>query len=202
MLKRRTIVLIVSLLFVFSLIYIFNSTGGDNNPPVIFSQDETKDNKIENSCSKNKSSEQSARAVKIEPEHNIEDIGYDSTSEYIPSQKAIDILGEEEYYILAKLLYAEAGGMGWEGQVYTCSAILNLKDYSGRTIWNMAHDVNTMAVALYVDYECPMDTQYDVIEYVVCGGGKIEEICYFRTYYYHSFGTPVCSIENVYFSKP
>lgn len=105
---------------------------------------------------------------------------------------------EEE--ILAKLLYCEAGSMGWQGQVYVCSAILNLRDYSGRSIWNMAHDVNTFAVAGYVDYAMPLSTQYEVISYVL-NGGRVPEIKYFRTDYYHSFGTPVCNVENVYFSK-
>ena len=202
MTKKRFIMLMLSMLFIFSLIPIFNSAGEDNIPPVVFFQDEAKDNKTEISYKNKKIKTERPRAIKVELEYSIEDIEYDSTKECVSLQTAIDILGEEEYYILAKLLYAEAGSMSWEGQVHTCSAILNLRDYSGRTIWNMAHDINTMAVAPYVDYECPMDTQYDVIEYVVCGGGRIEEICYFRTSYYHSFGTPVCSIENVYFSKP
>lgn len=115
---------------------------------------------------------------------------------------AIEILGEEEYHILAKLLYAEAGGMTWEGQVYTCSAALNLSNYSNRSIWNMAHDINTMSVAPYVDNVIPNVTQYEVIEYVVCDGGRVPEICYWRTGEYHSFGTPVCCVDGHYFSKP
>lgn len=107
---------------------------------------------------------------------------------------------DPEEAILAKLLYCEAGSMSWKGQVYVCSAILNLRDYSGRSIWNMAHDYNTFSVAGYVDSATPTSTQYEVIEYVL-NGGRIPDIKYFRTNYYHSFGTPVCNIENVYFSK-
>ena len=106
-----------------------------------------------------------------------------------------------EQEILAKLLYREAGGMGWEGQVYVCSAILNLRDRNNCSIWTMAHDINTFAVAPYVDSAVPTATQYEVIEYVL-NGGRIKEICYFREDYYHSFGTPVCQIENICFSKP
>ena len=108
---------------------------------------------------------------------------------------------EEEYDFLAKLLYCEAGIMGWEGQVYTCSAILNLRDYSGRSIWEMGHDLNTFAVAPWVDYAEPQDMQYEVIDYVL-NGGRVPDICFFRTDYYHDFGTPVCQIENVFFSMP
>ena len=110
-------------------------------------------------------------------------------------------LSDEEYEILAKLLYCEARGMTWEGQVYTCSAILNLSDHSGRTIWNMAHDANIFSPASFVDTVTPLQTQYDVIDYV-CSGGRIADICWFRTGHYHSFGTPVCEVDGHYFSKP
>lgn len=106
-----------------------------------------------------------------------------------------------EREILAKLLYREAGGMTWEGQVYTCSAILNLRDYSGRSIWNMAHDKGTFSVAPRVDSAKPTQTQYDVIDYVE-NGGRVAEICYFRMNRYHNFGTPVCEVDGHYFSKP
>lgn len=102
---------------------------------------------------------------------------------------------------LAKLLYCEAGGEGWECQVYTCSAILNLSDYTGRSIWEMGHDYNTFSVAYIVDDAKPTQTQYDVIDYVL-NGGRIAEICYFRTGHYHNFGTPVCQVGVHYFSKP
>ena len=78
---------------------------------------------------------------------------------------------------------------------------MNLSDYTGRSIWDLAHDINTMAVAPIVDSAIPNETQYQVIEDVL-NGARVEEICYFRTSYYHSFGTPVCNIENIYFSKP
>ena len=116
----------------------------------------------------------------------------------VPTSTPVTVDSEQD--ILAKLLYCEAGSMGWQGQVYVCSAILNLRDYSGRSIWNMAHDYNTFAVAGYVDSASPTSTQYEVISYVL-NGGRIPDIKYFRTNYYHSFGTPVCNVENVYFSK-
>ena len=102
---------------------------------------------------------------------------------------------------LAKLLYCEAGGESWECQVYTCSAILNLSDYSDRTIWDMGHDYNTFSVAYIVDDAEPTQTQYDVIDYVL-DGGRVPEICFFRTDHYHNFGTPVCQVGAHYFSKP
>ena len=117
----------------------------------------------------------------------------------IASAAAREALADPTF--LAKLLYCEAGSMGWQGQVYVCSAILNLCDYSGKTIWSAGHNANMFAVAPIVDSAHPTQTQYDVIDYVINQGGRVSEIKYFRTDYYHDFGTPVCRIENVYFSK-
>ena len=106
-----------------------------------------------------------------------------------------------EIEILAKLLYCEAGGMTWDAQVYTCSAILNMSEYYGKSINSLAHKPGVYAVAGYVDSAKPKQMQYDVIDYVL-KGGRIPEICYFRTDYYHNFGTPVCEVDGHYFSKP
>lgn len=106
-----------------------------------------------------------------------------------------------EVEILAKLLYCEAGDMTWEGQVYTCSAILNMSEYTGISIDSLAHNSKVYSSAPYVDSVQPKEMQYEVIDYVL-KGGRIPEICYFRTDYYHSFGTPVCEVGGHYFSKP
>ena len=106
---------------------------------------------------------------------------------------------EEE--ILAKLLFCEAGNQSWEGQVYTCSAILNFCDRNNISIWEAAHNQNYFAPAPFVDNVNPTSVQYEVIYYVL-NGGKIPEICWFRTDYYHDFGTPVCKVDDHYFSKP
>ena len=117
-----------------------------------------------------------------------------------PDPQPVEILSYSEKEILAKLLYREAGSMSWEGQVYVCSAILNLRDHTGKTIWEMAHKVNMFSVAPIVDSAKPRQMQYEVIDYVL-HGGRIPGIKYFRTNHYHRFGTPVCKIQNVYFSK-
>ena len=106
-----------------------------------------------------------------------------------------------EVEILAKLLYCEAGNMSWDAQVYTCSAILNMSEYYGESINSLAHKPSVYSVASYVDGAQPKQTQYDVIDYVL-KGGRIPEICYFRTNHYHNFGTPVCEVDGHYFSKP
>lgn len=105
---------------------------------------------------------------------------------------------EEEKQLLAQCLYCEAGSTSWEAQVATFSAILNhIDDYDG--LW-VLDSVNHFAVAPYYRYCSPLQVQYDVVDYVL-SGHRIADIKYFRTSYYHSFGSPMFSIENIYFSK-
>ena len=155
---------------------------------------------VENACLKRQIAQQ--REFIIELQDEVEGLhAYVTELKVVEEEEEAEPVVFEETEILAKLLYREAGSMGYEGQRYVCSAILNLSDYTGRSIWELAHDINTMSVAPIVDTAVPTETQYQVIEDVL-NGARVEEICYFRTSYYHSFGTPVCNIENVYFSKP
>ena len=107
----------------------------------------------------------------------------------------------EEEEILAKLLWCEARNQSWEGQVYTCSAILNYCERNNTSIWDAAHNINAFEPAPYVDDAEPTAMQYEVIYYVL-NGGRISDICWFRTGHYHNFGTPVAKVGDHYFSKP
>lgn len=107
----------------------------------------------------------------------------------------------EEEEILAKLLWCEARNQSWEGQVYTCSAILNFCDRNNTSIWDAAHNRNYFEPAPFVDDAKPTSVQYEVIYYVL-NGGRIPDICWFRTGHYHDFGTPVAKVGDHYFSKP
>lgn len=107
----------------------------------------------------------------------------------------------EEEEILAKLLWCEARNQSWEGQVYTCSAILNYCERNNTSIWDAAHNINSFEPAPYVDDAKPTAMQYEVIYYVL-NGGRIPDICWFRTGHYHDFGTPVAKVGDHYFSKP
>ena len=107
----------------------------------------------------------------------------------------------EEEEILAKLLWCEARNQSWEGQVYTCSAILNYCERNNTSIWDAAHNINSFEPAPYVDDAKPTAMQYEVIYYVL-NGGRVPDICWFRTGHYHDFGTPVAKVGDHYFSKP
>lgn len=101
--------------------------------------------------------------------------------------------------LLAKLLYCEGGSMSEQGQIYVCSAILNFLDAEGVDLYTAAHNPNMFAVASYVDSATPSDYQYNIINRVL-NGERVAGVKYFQVGNYHSFGTPVCSIDNVYFS--
>ena len=107
----------------------------------------------------------------------------------------------EEEEILAKLLWCEARNQSWEGQVYTCSAILNYCERNNTSIWDAAHNINAFEPVPFVDDAKPTAMQYEVIYYVL-NGGRIPDICWFRTGHYHNFGTPVAKVGDHYFSKP
>lgn len=105
---------------------------------------------------------------------------------------------DEEKQLLAQCLFCEAGGTSWECQVITLSAILNHCDtYDG--LW-VLDNVGHFEVAPYYRYCTPQEEQYEVVEYVL-SGHRIADVQYFRTQYYHSFGTNMLNIDNVYFSK-
>ena len=81
---------------------------------------------------------------------------------------------------------------------------INLGNYCERnntSIWDSAHNINAFEPAPYVDDAEPTATQYEVIYYVL-NGGRIPDICWFRTGQYHDFGTPVAKVGDHYFSKP
>lgn len=131
-----------------------------------------------------------------------EEVKWYSDYRVYPTGKVTTTAGGYSFDIefLAKLLYCEARGMTWVGQVYTCSAILNYCDVQRHSLWDAGHDRNCFEPAPFVDKVKPNKMQYEVIDYVL-NGGRIGEICYFRSGgKYHSFGIPVCEVDGHYFS--
>lgn len=112
-------------------------------------------------------------------------------------------LTANEKDLLMRSLYREAGSTGFWCQVYVCSATLNLwkSEYSHLSLEGMLTNYNIYETAYTLSSVTSSEKSYvkDATEYVL-NGGKVPYVKYFRTDYYHSFGTPVTSIENVYFS--
>ena len=106
---------------------------------------------------------------------------------------------EEQKTLIAKMLYCEAGGEGWDCQVTTCSAIINFIEHYGGN-FSVLDNGNKFSPASYYRYKTPTKMNWEVLDYVL-SGHLIANVKYFQLYDYHSFGTPMLKINGVYFSR-
>lgn len=113
-------------------------------------------------------------------------------------ERSISGYSEHEIDLIAKTTYLESGNCGEYCQWLTASTILNLADRSGG-VANVVYDYNTFNVAGYIDGCSPSDLSYSVARRVA-SGDRDYNVMAFRAGYYHSFGTPYESADNVYFS--
>lgn len=122
--------------------------------------------------------------------------GYDN-SEQSREYNSSDFLGND-IDLIARTVYLESGGCGEYCQWLTASTILNLAESRGG-IANVVYDYNTFSVADMIDYCEPSDLAYSVAERVA-SGDRDYNVMAFRADYYHDFGSPYASADNVYFS--
>lgn len=106
---------------------------------------------------------------------------------------------EEQKTLIAKMLYCEARGEGWDCQVATCSAIINHIEANGGN-FGVLDKKNHFSPASYYRYKTPTQMNWKVLNYVL-SGHLIANVKYFQLYRYHSFGSPMFSINGTYFSK-
>lgn len=106
---------------------------------------------------------------------------------------------EEEKILIAKMLYCEAGGEGWDCQVATCSAIINHVEYN-KGDFGVLDKSNHFSPARYYRYKTPTKMNWEVLEYVL-SGHLIADVKYFQLYGYHSFGTPMFKVDGMYYCK-
>lgn len=100
--------------------------------------------------------------------------------------------------LLARVIYLEVGNCSEECQWLVGSTAMNLADRYGG-LEAVATDYNTFNVA-YALYDCePSSTSRSVADRVL-SGDRDYNVMAFRAGYYHDFGTPYTSIDNVYFS--
>lgn len=117
------------------------------------------------------------------------------------------ILSETELYELAKLVYAEDGNQPIESQEAIVDSVLNLRDDPKYP--DNIHDIifrpglyTVVSNGMY-DRAEPKELTWQAIynELQQFGGVRNSyEVKYFRTSHYHTFGTPLFNINNVYFS--
>lgn len=106
---------------------------------------------------------------------------------------------DEQKTLLAKMLYCEAGGEGWDCQVATLSGIINHIEYNSGN-FGVLDKGNHFSPASYYRYKTPTNMNWEVLDYVL-NGHLIADVKYFQLYGYHSFGTPMFCVGGIYFSR-
>lgn len=133
-----------------------------------------------------------------EPPSSTEPVEVTPEIEEAPTNNNCQSYSEYEYDLLARTIYQESGICSEYCQWLVGSAVLNLADERGG-IENVVFDYNTFNVA-YILYDCtPSELSYMVAERLLTGD-RDYNVKYFRTDYYHGFGTPYQNVDNVYFS--
>ena len=125
---------------------------------------------------------------------------------YDSSYSANYIDGKIEVYIddifyLAQCVEAESGNQDELGRAYVCDCILNRADLYNTTYTDIINqegqfDVVNNGRINIVPSETTLKIVYEELQ-----NRKNYDIIYFRTEYYHTFGTPVFKYGDHYFSK-
>jgi N-acetylmuramoyl-L-alanine amidase len=113
-------------------------------------------------------------------------------------------LTEDEIVLIARVTYAEAGICSDYCQRLIIDAILNQVDNS-----NFPNTVNGViykkgnfdVIANGSAYKYPLSENTLRLVREEAQSRTNYEVLYFRNNHYHSFGTPVTHVDNVYFSK-
>lgn len=100
--------------------------------------------------------------------------------------------------LLARVIYQESGTCSEHCQWLVGSTAMNLADEYGG-LENVAYDYNIFNVAGLLYRATPSDLSYSVARRVL-SGDRNYSVKAFRTDYFHNFGTPYISADNVYFS--
>lgn len=102
--------------------------------------------------------------------------------------------------IIARVIMAESGNCSIDCLWLTGSALLNLADYYYEgNLEAVAYDPQVFNVADILDSVVPSQDCWDTADRLL-SGDRDYKVMFFRTDYYHSFGTPYINIDNVYFS--
>lgn len=107
-------------------------------------------------------------------------------------------ISEYEREMLARLLYTEARGESIECQKAVVSVVLN----RGKDIISTITAPGQFDLGNKLDNVKPLQTQYDVVDYVLNNGITIpSDVIYFRANFYHSWAEDYIQIDHTYFSR-
>lgn len=132
-----------------------------------------------------------------------------SLAAYIESEYGIDLepkvhdrrtVTDEEYQLLLRVCMSESGGKygePLEGKVAVVETILNRVDMYDTTITEVITQPYQYSMG---DNGEPDETVVEAVEIALCGDIYPDNMLYFRTDHYHTFGTPYAPIGDHYFS--
>ena len=108
---------------------------------------------------------------------------------------------EREYELLARVCMSECGGIYGEplqGKIAVVETILNRVDMGWGTIEEVVTEPYQYSMA---DNGEPDESVYSAVNIALIGKGMFpDNMIYFRTKYFHSFGEPFMQIGDHYFS--
>ncbi|HHU06834.1 MAG TPA: SH3 domain-containing protein [Clostridiaceae bacterium] len=111
-------------------------------------------------------------------------------------------LTQDERRDVAALLYLEGGATSRACQKMIVEVIFNQWKYRGGSLTDTLYAPNLFSVANRINSTTPRAIQFEVVDDVCRDGVSIpSNVLYFRSNYYHSFGTPYMRIGNIYFSS-
>ena len=120
------------------------------------------------------------------------------------SESTTDIkikLTADERRDTAALLYLEGGATSRACQKMITEVIFNQWKLRGGSLTDTLFAPSLFTVAHRIKSTAPKALQYEIVDEVCRDGVSIpSDILYFRSNYYHSFGTPYTKIGNIYFS--
>lgn len=107
---------------------------------------------------------------------------------------------DEEYNLLLRVCMSECGGKYGEpldGKIAVVETILNRSDIFDMSIEEVVYQPNQYSVA---DNGEPDETVIEAVDIALSSNTYPDDMIYFRTNRYHSFGTPYKKIGSHYFS--
>ena len=111
------------------------------------------------------------------------------------------VVTEREYELLCRVCMSECGGKYGEplqGKIAVVETILNRVDMGWGTIEEVVTEPYQYSMA---DNGEPDETVYEAVDIALIGSGMFpDNMVYFRTDYYHSFGEPFMQLGAHYFS--
>lgn len=110
---------------------------------------------------------------------------------------------QSEYELLCRTVYCEAGNQDMRTQHMVCLTILNrLASGYADNVTDVIYAKNAYEVTTWEDFESRTWTTQveDAVNWALRENEHPRDMYYFRTEYYHSFGTPYMKSDDLYFS--